>query len=314
MANVSGARAQTLILSWLLSRDDRSGTQSALRAALKAYLADGHTANLARKAIDSAVSDLQEAGFVVGRGRNSGRLELVEEGKKRALADLGVSSLPGSAKGARQKWAWIQHVALVRLALGADAGGGGKRELSSDAVKARILQQHFGLHPGAKLTLSEVVNMLCAVAMAKTRAAPRRLRQQVVARWLLEPSQEAGEKDAPGAAETPPQQPEKKDPEKKEPDDLATFAEKALAAAKRSPTGRRDGDKVFVSHVYRELVRGGDAAGLSLPDFKSRLVEAQKKGLLRFSRADLVEDMSPEDVRESEVERLSARFHLLRID
>lgn len=309
MANVSGARAQTLILSWLLSRDDRSGTQSALRAALKAHLADGHTANLARKAIDAAVSALQEAGLVVGRGRNSGRLELVEEGRKRALADLGVSSLPGNAKGARQKWAWIQHVALVRLALGADAGGGGKRELSSDAVKARILQQHFGLHPGAKLSLSEVVNMLCAVAMAKTRAAPRRLRQQVVARWLLEPSPEAGAKDAPGASVTPPQE-----PEKKEPDDLATFAEKALAAAKRSPTGRRDGDKVFVSHVYRELVRGGDAAGLSLADFKSRLVEAQKKGLLRFSRADLVEDMSPDDVRESEVERLSARFHLLRID
>ena len=48
--------------------------------------------------------------------------------------------------------------------------------------------------------------------------------------------------------------------------------------------------------------------------FKQRLVEANSKGLLRLSRADLVSAMDPELVAESETRYLNARFHFVRLD
>ena len=52
---------------------------------------------------------------------------------------------------------------------------------------------------------------------------------------------------------------------------------------------------------------------MDLDAFKERLAEANNARLLDLSRADLVQAMDPEDVRESEVHYLNATFHFVRI-
>ncbi len=98
-----------------------------------------------------------------------------------------------------------------------------------------------------------------------------------------------------------------------EPLDLATFARRVLEAARNSPTGRFGDNKVFISHVWRNLQDDPAFAEMALPTFKQRLAEANNARLLDLSRADLVEAMDPEDVRLSEVPYLGATFHFVRI-
>lgn len=96
------------------------------------------------------------------------------------------------------------------------------------------------------------------------------------------------------------------------PADEKGFAERVLSAARASKTGRFGDDKVFVSHVLRQL----QAEGFAIPDvdaFKERLVAAHRAKLLSLSRADLVQAMAAEDVDGSETRYLNARFHFVRI-
>lgn len=93
------------------------------------------------------------------------------------------------------------------------------------------------------------------------------------------------------------------------PDDLATFARQVIAAAEASKTGWFGDNKVFISHVWRQMREpGGD-----MDAFKARLVDAHRAALLTLSRADLVGAMDPKDVDESETHYLSATFHFVRL-
>lgn len=321
MASVPDDRLESLVLCWLLSRDEHHGRRSDVRKALERHVGDGSGP---KKSIDDAVHRARLQGHI--HERTPGRLELQERGKQKALSILGIDSLPRTEKTERAKWAWIRNVALVRVALGVEPNSAGFRRVrASDDVRAIVLQRHYGIAPGKDLSLKVVVDILCAAALGASRVDSRDVRTPVIRRWLAQ-VQAQPEPSAPSPASSASDEPTTKGGAAASDDmaarpqgdvttnDLAAFAARALAAAKRSPTGRRDGDKVFVSHVFRELERSGEANGTTLADFKLRLVEAQKGGLLRLSRADLVEDMSPEDVRESEVERLSARLHFVRID
>lgn len=51
-----------------------------------------------------------------------------------------------------------------------------------------------------------------------------------------------------------------------------------------------------------------------MPEFKARLVEANRDGLLTLSRADLVEVMDPARVTESETHYLNATFHFVLVE
>lgn len=99
-----------------------------------------------------------------------------------------------------------------------------------------------------------------------------------------------------------------------EPVDLGTFAEGVLAAARSVPQEGRFGEhKVFVSRAWDAFL--GDGGGVrDLAGFKGLLVQANQRGLLRLSRADLVEVMSPEDLARSEIQSLGATFHFIRVD
>jgi hypothetical protein len=88
--------------------------------------------------------------------------------------------------------------------------------------------------------------------------------------------------------------------------DLEGFASAVRDAARRARTGVFGDRKVFISALWREA--GGE---LSLDDFKHKLVEANRRGLLRLYRADLVAEMDPVEVAESATRYLDATFHFV---
>ncbi len=53
---------------------------------------------------------------------------------------------------------------------------------------------------------------------------------------------------------------------------------------------------------------------MSEDEFKAKLVEAHRSGLLRLSRADLTPAMAPEVVADSEVPYLNAVFHFVDLE
>ncbi|TKD03364.1 hypothetical protein [Polyangium fumosum] len=96
------------------------------------------------------------------------------------------------------------------------------------------------------------------------------------------------------------------------PKDDSTFAQRVLSAARGSKSGRFGENKVFVSHVIRQLEGEGFAIG-DVNAFKERLVAAHRGKLLALSRADLVQAMAPADVEDSEIGHLNGTFHFVRI-
>ena len=95
--------------------------------------------------------------------------------------------------------------------------------------------------------------------------------------------------------------------------DLPSFAERVKAAARACPTGRFGDSKVFIAHVWLSLQSDPAFRTMDLAAFKERLAEANNARLLDLSRADLVQAMDPDDVRQSEVHYLNATFHFVRI-
>ena len=91
---------------------------------------------------------------------------------------------------------------------------------------------------------------------------------------------------------------------------LEDFARQVRDAAGRARSGVFGDRKVFISALWRDLSGPGDGAG-SLEQFKQRLVEANRRGLLRLYRADLVEEMDPAEVAASATRYLDATFHFV---
>ncbi|MDP2345809.1 MAG: hypothetical protein Q8O67_33020 [Deltaproteobacteria bacterium] len=89
---------------------------------------------------------------------------------------------------------------------------------------------------------------------------------------------------------------------------LELFARLVLEAAARVGEGRLGDHKVLISAVRRALVDGALGA-LDEGDFKQRLVDAHRAGLLTLHRADLVLPGMQEEIALSETRYLNARFH-----
>ena len=85
------------------------------------------------------------------------------------------------------------------------------------------------------------------------------------------------------------------------------------SAARDCPTGRFGDNKVFIAHVWRAIEAEPLFQAMNLAAFKERLAEANNARLLNLSRADLVQAMDPDDVRQSEVHYLNATFHFVRM-
>lgn len=93
---------------------------------------------------------------------------------------------------------------------------------------------------------------------------------------------------------------------------LAEFADLVRRAAGATRSGRWHG-AVFIAAVWAELQHQGDP-GITYDRFQRRLVQAYQDDLLDLSRADLVEAMPADLVRESETTLGGARFHLMRTE
>jgi hypothetical protein len=68
-----------------------------------------------------------------------------------------------------------------------------------------------------------------------------------------------------------------------------------------------------VVHVWNALAADPAFSALGLDGFKQRLAAANHARRLDLSRADMVEAMDREDVKESEVTYLGARFHFVQV-
>ncbi|MEO2091682.1 MAG: hypothetical protein ABGY75_19675 [Gemmataceae bacterium] len=255
---------------------------------------------------------------------------LTDAGRERALAYLGISELP-----AKVNFRTIKAKFLVPKALGLSA----KAVENADKLASVPLKRKLGLPVGTGDTLNAVLDAIACRELGFPDKAKVNFRdaivsksigeaeplskddlQRVIPGKLLQPPPGRGvdrfrklalKGFADAADGTPVQQPE---PQPDETFDLEDFANTVLSVARKSPTGRFGDNKVFISHVWRQLHDEPRFARLGLDGFKAKLVEANRADLLTLSRADLVQVMDPADVRESETAYLNATFHFIRIN
>jgi len=90
-----------------------------------------------------------------------------------------------------------------------------------------------------------------------------------------------------------------------------SFARDVKDAARTAREGAFGDRKVFISAVWDELRRTGRWSALSIPDFKRRLLDAQRAGEVELARADLVAAMDPRLVADSETLADGASFHFI---
>ena len=93
---------------------------------------------------------------------------------------------------------------------------------------------------------------------------------------------------------------------------LPMFAELVKHAARMPDVVKFHDDRAFISSVHDYLRRNGSR--WPLDDFKRRLIDAHRQGLLRITRADLVGAMPRELVQRSEASYGGATFHFVAID
>lgn len=210
------------------------------------------------------------------------------------------------------------------------------RKLSIKAIAEQVLSQKLNVEPS--LGRDRLLAQLPASILQAAQTSPDHLRLAAIRNWLddsdandLVPASKptsglAVDETAPKPAATedgPRGQAESADCVLESPaesnevtlqNDIHEFAQRAKQAARDCQTGRFGERKVFISHVWSQLVGSSEFSRCDLPDFKQQLVEANRVGLLALSRADLVEAMDPQDVAESQTEHLNSEFHFVRTD
>jgi hypothetical protein len=276
--------------------------------------------------------DLVAAGALASAARGSARL--TDAGRTRAMAFLGITEFPP-----RTNWRAVQVKYLFPKAAGLSAEAAARLD-KGDKVAAFLLKRKNGLPSGTgdslqnvmealacqqlgfpeettldgvlraklsrfldadeRLTKAQLKAQLPRRAMGTADSKPDTLRTAMIREWL--------------SGSRPDQRPvvESESPAEF---DLPAFAQTVKALARTSPPADRFGDnKVFIAAVWRASQREHGFPRLTLPEFKARLVEANRDGRLRLSRADLVQAMDPARVTESETHYLNATFHFVLIE
>lgn len=86
---------------------------------------------------------------------------------------------------------------------------------------------------------------------------------------------------------------------------LSIVREAVTSAPRRARYGKTD---VFIYPVWKKVK---DEIEMTLPEFKSWLVDRNREQKLSLARADLVDAMDPRLVEESEISDLGASFHFI---
>jgi hypothetical protein len=226
--------------------------------------------------------------------------------------------------------------ALVWRHLGVDTD----EKLTLGRLKAHVLRQVLGTD--ARLDDKKLAWLAAAQAAGTAVTHADKLRTAVLGGWLAADGQAGTAARSRAAAGGPPSQVPEPAPRAPSPapaaapaatghapevggapartwalaqaDDLVGFARQVLDAARAvEGSGRFGSRKVFISAAWRTL-QAGTGGALDLDRFKRRLVEANRAGLLRLHRADLVAAMDPAEVRASEVAHLNATFHFIECE
>jgi hypothetical protein len=268
---------------------------------------------------------------------------LTDAGRSRALEFLSIQSeaeLDGLPS--RTRWEALQTRYLVPKALG--VGGDAREEVrkSVDKLKGLVLKRHYDLPIVAVPTVAQAMKALTCKLISQAMGIEVQTNLEAIAEAVLSPL--LGTTDRLDKTQLAEQLPRhvvgttkggmrelraailtgwvhRADRDSLEPAtpteevfDLAAFTQTVQAVARDCPVGRFGDNKVFISHVWRHLRHEPSFPPLDLPEFKARLTEANHEGLIRLSRADLVQAMNPVDVQESETSYLNAFFHFILIE
>jgi hypothetical protein len=195
--------------------------------------------------------------------------------------ELSIRATCPSLPEVRDALAWM----AIGRALGKDCDYSGRRKFGSGPVVQVVLNSL--LDSEREYETRSVLTMLAMRAVNARNGTLPEMRRALFLRWLQEPVRE------------------------EKVDQGARFVEELREIARHARVGRFGSNKVFIGHVFREMRRR--FTELSRESFEKQLIEAHTRHQLTLARADLVEAMNPEDVRESEVRHLNSRFHFVRI-
>lgn len=274
----------------------------------------------------ATLSNLRNAGLIATKGQ-----VLTNAGRSRAVAYLGVDRLPSGCN-----WRAIKAKYLVPKALGLEPA----KTLPKEKLAALLLKRKYSLPVGTANSLNATFEALACQRLGfsdcvelkdvKTRILARELNDREKRSFkelaasapaaLLETPRPgldglhaialAGLFAPSGTIATqvvPAIEPASDD------FDLEAFANTVLAAARDCPTGRHGDDKVWISHVWRQLYDQPPFHRLGLDGFKTRLAEANQRRLLTLSRADLGPMLDSTNLRESELHHAGGIFHFVLI-
>lgn len=172
---------------------------------------------------------------------------------------------------------------------------------------------------GGTTTTGEPVQVATRIAAATVRVPKpdkRAMMAGLAQRWLDgvplagEPGAEERGGPAPEAAKVAPAGPNGQAAPHGATDPQAFARAVRAAAAEVTGDGRFGDRRVFIAALWRRVAEG-ELAGLTLADFKRRLLEANQAGDLSLARADLVDAMDPALVAESEIRDLGSSFHFV---
>lgn len=335
------SRLGELILVRLAAAGSSPG-QSVLERGLKPYfscrlgLSDGQWRTL----LDNTLDELASQGFVERKP-----VGLTEIGKAVACHFLQVEELPADCK-----WLTLRNRYLLARALKIRPREAKewKRLATADGLRAAVLVRFYGLPLDPLPTLTQALEALAQQQLQqadeiepsgsktevreeilretlipdqpgelKTRLPAlvtkarnnsiESLRQAVINHWL-------DECDAKTCQLVCSSQTEKSSPATEAPTDLAAFARQIQELARQSPTGRFGENKVFLSHLWQQFQREMSHEAITRDEFDDRLLEANRQNLITLSRADLISEMDPADVDDSEIALPHATFHFIRTD
>jgi hypothetical protein len=179
------------------------------------------------------------------------------------------------------------------------------RKFNPKNVKAALFNRALG--GSDAVDFKKAASRLLAQRVGARRDDPKELRDAVLRGWI--DREEIG--SAPAETVSIPDKPPSQAPAPSV-FDLPSFAAQVKSAARDCPTGRFGDNKVFIAHVWKALQADLAFGTMELAAFKEHLAEANNARLLDLSRADLVQAMDPDDVRQSEVHYLNATFHFVR--
>lgn len=294
-----------------------------------------------REAFEDALGTLKRDGYITEKQ------ELTESGRNHALQFLGVSDVPSKIT-----WPQLKSKYLVPRALGLSVDDSNIRKRISDTkaegCRTAIIAADEQLRTQAVPTVNQAVDAFIwkllgfnetkpisrtsiasaiigrhlqipitdtkqAVVQLAARLGSSRntsvaeLQKNIIGRLLNGNSPQVQEQPARQTSDSTTAD------ERANGVDIQEFAELVNKLAKQCRTGKFGDHKVFISHVWREFQNESLNGRFTEEDFKQQLLEAFRQELVGLARADLIQAMDENDVRESEIRTDYSTFHFIRI-